>query len=59
MEIEISNLVMWILVIVIIIGMVLCFKNINQEKYVTKYEGLMLIAAGLISSCIVGVMSNK
>ena len=58
MKVEISNLVMWILVIVIVIGMVLCFKNINQEKYINKYEGLMLIAAGLISSCIVGIMSN-
>jgi len=59
MKIEISDLIMWILVIVIVIGIILCYYNLNNKQYINKYEGLILISIGLISSCIVGIMSNK
>jgi len=59
MEFEISNLIMWILVIVIIIGIALCYYNLNNKKYINKYEGLILISFGLISSCIAGILSNN
>ena len=59
MKFEISDLIMWILVIVIIIGIVLCYRNLNDKKYINKYEGLILISVGLISSCIAGIMSNN
>ena len=59
MKIEISDLIMWILVIVIIIGIVLCYYNLNDKKYMNKYEGLIVISIGLISSCIAGILSNN
>ena len=59
MKFKISDLIMWILVIVIIIGIVLCYNNLNDKQYINKYEGLILISVGLISSCIVGIMSNN
>ena len=59
MKIEISDLIMWILVIVIIIGIILCYYNLNNKIYTNKYEGLIIISIGLISSCIAGIMSNN
>jgi uncharacterized membrane protein YecN with MAPEG domain len=59
MKIEISDIIMWILVVVIIMGIVLCYYNLNNKKYINKYEGLIIISTGLISSCIAGIMSNK
>jgi len=59
MKLEISDLIMWILVIVIVIGIVLCYYNLNGGQYMNKYEGLAIISAGLISSCIAGISSTK
>ena len=59
MKFEVSDLIMWILVIVMIIGIVLCYYNLNDKKYINKYEGLILISIGLISSCIAGMISNN
>ena len=59
MKIEISDIIMWILVIVIIVGIVLCYHNLNDKKCLNKYEGLIIISVGLISSCIAGIISNK
>lgn len=59
MKIEISDLIMWILVIIIVIGIILCYYNLNNKKYMNKYEGLIIISIGLISSCIAGIISNK
>ena len=59
MKFEISDLIMWILVIVIIIGIILCYYNLNDKKYINKYEGLITISIGLISSCVAGIMSNN
>ena len=59
MKIEISDLIMWILVIIIVIGIILCYYNLNGKQYVNKYEGLILISIGLISSCIAGILPNK
>ena len=59
MKFEISHLIMWILVIVIIIGIILFYNNLNDKKYINKYEGLITISIGLISSCVAGIMSNN
>lgn len=59
MKFEVSDLIMWILVIVMIIGIVLSYYNLNNKKYINKYEGLILISIGLVSSCIAGMLSNN
>lgn len=59
MKVEISDILMWILVIVISIGIILCYRNLNNKQYLSKYEGLITITFGLITSCFVGIASNK
>lgn len=53
-----SNAIMWVLVIVMIVGLIMTFRNLNDKKCVNKYEGLILTVVGLVSSCVAGMLSN-
>ena len=53
-----SNIIMWIIVIIMIVGLIMTFRNINDKECFNKYEGLILTTIGLILSCSAGVLSN-
>ena len=53
-----SNTIMWIIVIIMIAGLIMTFRNLNDKKCINKYEGLILTIVGLILSCSVCVLSN-
>jgi uncharacterized membrane protein YecN with MAPEG domain len=53
-----NAIIMWILVIVIIVGYVLVYRNLNGRYFKTRYEGLIISIIGLVISCIVGVKTG-
>ena len=57
-----TNGIMWILTILLVIGFMLTYRNLNGERIIfdSKYEGLTISILALIGSVYVGVnTSNK
>ena len=52
-----SNVIMWILTIILLIGFILTYKNLDGERVLTnsKYEGLVISILALLGSIYVGV----
>ena len=54
-----NALKMWIATIVIIVGFILAFRNLNHNHLIGKYEGLILAVAGLAYAVFTGVRSKE
>ena len=50
---------MWIATVIIIVGFVLAFRNLNGKVFKSKYEGLSLAIAGLAYAVFTGVRSKE
>lgn len=56
---ELSNILMWIFVVIMIIGIWLSYRTINEAGcYVNVYEGPIVVAVGLLCSILVGMLSG-
>jgi hypothetical protein len=53
-----NNTIMWILVIVIIIGLIMVYFDLEKCSN-ASYGGLMVSAAGVLGSCIFAYMTSK
>jgi len=59
-EKSVNGALMWIFTIMIFIGFILIYKNLNGEiVFGNKYEGLIIALIGLICSVFVGVNTSK
>lgn len=53
-----NGLFMWIFTIMIIIGFILIYRNLNSQLVSgNKYEGLIVAAIGLVCSVFLGIKS--
>ena len=52
-----SNVIMWVLTIILLFGFLLTYMNLNGERVLTnsKYEGLVISILALMGSVYVGV----
>lgn len=56
---ELSTVLMWIFVVIMIIGLWLTYRTISQDKqFKHKLEGPIVIAIGLLCSVLVGMFSG-
>lgn len=56
---ELSSILMWIFVVIMIIGLWLSYRTIDTyDHYVSIYEGPIVVAIGLLCSVIVGMLSG-
>lgn len=59
-ELNISNILMWIFVILIVIGLILTFRTLHTgNNFIHRFEGPVVIVIGLVASVVTGVMSSK
>ena len=57
---EFNSILMWIFAIILIVGLVLSYREIKTGKhYVTQCEGPILVTIGLVASILVGMMSSE
>ncbi len=50
---------MWLATIIIIIGFILAYRNLNGKNFRSKYEGLVLAILGLAYAVFTGVNSKE
>lgn len=59
-KLNISNVLMWIFVILIVVGLILTFRTLHTgNNFVHRLEGPVIIVIGLVASIVTGVMSSK
>lgn len=61
MEFSLSTILMWIFVVIMIVGLWLTYRTINGSSttfYKHKFEGPIVIAAGLVLSVLTGILSG-
>ena len=59
MDKEQLKTLMWIFTVMLVIGFILTFRNLNGEYVKSKYEGLVLSVIGLAASVFIGVKSSR
>ena len=56
---ELSTILMWIFVVIMIIGLWLTYRTISEGKeFIHELEGPIVIAIGLLCSIVVGMFSG-
>ena len=58
MDITISSIIMWILVVFLIMGIIVTYFNLTGKQLINKYEGLAITSISLILSCVAGVLTS-
>lgn len=58
---NLTNAIMWFLTLMLLIGFMMTYKNLNGKRLIfdTKYEGLIVSTIALALSVCVGVKSSK
>ena len=54
-----NSIQMWIATVIIIVGFILAYRNLNGKEFKSKYEGLALAIAGLAYAVFTGVRSKE
>ena len=56
---ELSNILMWIFVILMLIGIWLSYRTIAYgQKFVNEYEGPIVVGIGLLLSVLTAIVSG-
>lgn len=58
---NLTNTIMWFLTLILLLGFVMTYKNLDGKHVIfdTKYEGLIVSTIALVMSVYVGVKSSK
>ena len=59
MDKEQLKMLMWVFTLILVIGFVLTYRNLNGNYFKSNYEGLMLSVIGLLGSIYIGVKSSR
>lgn len=56
-----TGTIMWVLTILLLVGFILTYKNLNGERVLTnsKYEGLVISVLALAASVYIGANTTK
>lgn len=49
---------MWICVIIIVVGLIMTCRCLNDKMFFSKYEGVIVSVIGLIGACCSGMFDN-
>ena len=59
MDKEQSKMLMWVFTLILVVGFILTYRNLNGTYFNSNYEGLILSVVGLLGSVYIGVKSSR
>ena len=58
MDFSLSKIVMWICVMIIVTGLILSCRCLNEKMFFSKYEGIIVSMIGLAGVCCSGMLDK-